>query len=136
MSVTGGGRAFKRTGLILYVHQYEETVGFYRDVLTLPILFFTDTLTCFDLGVSYLMVKRDDAALPQVLPGDDRICLRLNVPDVEACANVLRGKGILVDVQSHAWGTVAKFRDPAGNLCAFKDDAKFEQQVRDHQEPI
>ncbi|MFT5200492.1 MAG: lactoylglutathione lyase, partial [Planctomycetota bacterium] len=31
--------------------------------------------------------------------------------------------------QEHDWGTVAKFEDPAGNLIAFKDDSRFEQQV-------
>lgn len=33
-----------------------------------------------------------------------------------------------VDYQEHDWGAVAKFVDPAGNLCAFKDDATFERQ--------
>ena len=59
-----------------------------------------------------------------------RTCLRMNVPNVKELADKLIGHNIEVDYQEHAWGTVAKFFDPDGNLCAFKDSAKFEAQLR------
>lgn len=79
-----------------------------RDVLDLEVLFATSTLTAFRLGGSYLLVEQDDPREGIERPAHDFVCLRMNVPDVAA---------------------VAKFRDPDGNLCAFKDDEKFEQQV-------
>ena len=121
---------FTRTGFILYVEPYEECVAFYRDLIGLSPMFDTPALTCFDFGGSYLMVERADE-------GEDTsfasypTCLRMNVPDVKSFADDLAAKGLEVDYQQHGWGTVAKFEDPAGNLCAFKDDEKFEQQVTD-----
>ena len=61
-----------------------------------------------------------------------RTCLRMNVPDVRQRADELRRKGVAVDYQEHSWGTVAKFDDPDGNLCAFKDDETFEAQVEEY----
>lgn len=74
-----------------------------------------------------------------VEPGDDEhesdgdfgqsTCIRMNVPSVRKSAAILIERGIEVDYQEHSWGTVAKFSDPDGNLCAFKDDDKFEKQI-------
>ncbi|MEM1056308.1 MAG: VOC family protein [Bacteroidota bacterium] len=121
-----------RTGFILYVSEYDACATFYREVLGLSVLFERPDLTCFAFGGSYLMVERDDED-PQGQHRGHPTCLRLNVPDVAARAEALRQRGVGVDLQVHDWGTVAKFEDPAGNLCAFKDDATFEQQVRDGQ---
>jgi lactoylglutathione lyase len=121
-----------RTGFILYVEEYPACVAFYRDAVGLPVLFDTPDLTCFAFGESYLMVERDDREPVPERDGHHRTCLRLNVPDIRAYADALAARGVAVDYQEHAWGTVAKFVDPAGNLCAFKDDATFERQLRDH----
>ena len=121
-----------RTGLILYVHAYAACVAFYRDVLGLDVLFDTPNLTCFAFGESYLMVELDDEEPPRSAQEPRRTCLRLNVPDVRAYADALAAQGVTVDYQEHAWGTVAKFADPDGNLCAFKDEAGFERQAREH----
>ena len=121
---------FTRTGFILYVEQYSKCINFYRDVLELPIMFNTEELTCFEFGNSYLMVEMDDRSFEA--RSHEEVCLRMNVPDVKALADELTQKGIDVDYQSHAWGTVAKFRDPEGNLCAFKDDEKFEEQIKNY----
>lgn len=117
---------FTRTGFILYVPNYEDCARFYRRVLGLPVLFETSTLTCFEFGPSYLMVEPGG---PAELSADHATCLRLNVPDVKAHADRVKAQGVAVDYQEHEWGTVAKFEDPAGNLIAFKDDLRFEQQV-------
>lgn len=57
----------------------------------------------------------------------------MNVSNVKELANRLISKNIEVDYQEHSWGTVAKFFDPDGNLCALKDSEKFEKQVGDFQ---
>ncbi len=121
--------SFTRTGLILYVQGYPECVAFYAEALGLEALFSTPELTCFDFGGSYLMVEPDDRGTEGQRSGAESFCLRMNVPNVKARADELRALGIEVDYQEHSWGTVAKFHDPDGNLCAFKDDEKFEQQI-------
>ena len=118
---------FDRTGLILYVQQYQACVDFYANKLELPQLFHTEMLTCFAFGDAYLMVEQEDESQLQE-KGDHRIrtCLRMNVADVQLLADRLTAQGIAVDYQEHEWGTIAKFFDPDGNLCAFKDSEKFE----------
>lgn len=120
---------FTRTGIILYVDQYAECVEFYRNVIGLPISFQTPNLTCFVFGESYLMVEPGEGNYGSKQDSRYSSCLRMNVPDVKARAQALTKQGVKVDYQEHDWGTVAKFVDPAGNLCAFKDDETFERQV-------
>ena len=79
------------------------------------------------------IVELDDQQPPLQRQESHAACLRLNVPNVKQFADALSSRDISVDYQEHPWGTVAKFLDPDGNLCAFKDDEKFEQQVRDGQ---
>ena len=121
---------FDRTGIILYVIKYEECIAFYENTLKLKKLFSTNMLTCFGFGDSYLMVELDDEFKGD-MSNSDRIktCLRMNVPNVKVLANKLIAKNIEVDFQEHNWGTIAKFFDPDGNLCAFKDSDKFEKQI-------
>ncbi len=123
---------FDRTGIILYVIKYDECITFYRDILHLDIHFKTDMLTCFQFGSSYLMVEVDDEFSGSATRANDRdrTCLRMNVDNVKASAYQLQQHGIAVDYQEQSWGTVAKFRDPDGNLIAFKDSEKFEQQIQ------
>lgn len=125
---------FDRTGIILYTLAYEACVAFYAKVLGLKIMFTAQDLTCFEFGSSYIMVERDDTDTGTPLESERiKTCLRMNVPDVRQLAELLRAQGVEVDYQEHAWGTVAKFYDPDGNLCAFKDSPKFEKQITDHQ---
>lgn len=119
-----------RTGVILYVHAYRACLNFYREVLRLPVLFEQATLCCFAYGAGYLMVEMDDETpVEEKPPLGTRSCLRLHVADVRAACARLEAHGIPFDYQEHDWGTVAKFRDPDGNLLAYKDTASFEQQV-------
>ena len=121
---------FDRTGIILYTRAYAACVIFYEETIGLPVLFRTDTLTCFAFGTAYLMVEIDDEYEREEPPNRrTRTCLRMNVPDVKAVADKVRISGVAVDYQAYDWGTVAKFRDPDGNLCAFKDSGTFEAQV-------
>jgi len=124
-----------RTGLILYVRKYSECVTFYQTVLGLPILFQNSDLTCFDFFGTYLMVEIEDRV--DYLEIDDGSlknfsCLRMNVADVSFFSEALKEKNIYVDYQEHDWGTVAKFKDPDGNLIAFKDSKGFENQIESY----
>lgn len=124
---------FDRTGIILYVINYQECVDFYTNSLGLKTMFSTEMLTCFAFGSSYLMVELDDT-----YDGSTEIhtrvktCLRMNVPNVKTLADTLKAKNIEVNYQEHDWGTIAKFYDPDGNLCAFKDSDTFEKQIKEH----
>jgi lactoylglutathione lyase len=122
-----------RTGIILYTINYQKCVAFYQRVLELSIMFKTDTLTCFQLGASYLMVEIDDEV--SSTPNERiRTCIRMNVLDVRVATDDLIKKNIEVDYQEHSWGTIAKFFDPDGNLCSFKDSEKFERQINEYHE--
>ncbi len=119
-----------RTGIILYVLNYTECVMFYQDVLELPVLFQTSTLTCFELGATYLMVEQEDETV-ELNDGRAKTCIRMNVSNIKEEADRLKRLGIKVDYQEHDWGIVAKFHDPDGNLCALKDSQLFEKQVEE-----
>ena len=54
---------------------------------------------------------------------------RSYVKDVKDGAQVLRDRGVDVNYQEHAWGNVAKFFDPDGNLCALRDETTFVAQI-------
>lgn len=121
---------FDRTGIILYTINYEKCLHFYGDILGLKKLFENKNLCCFEFGESYLMVEIEDESYENTTQSERvKSCLRMNVPDVNTCVENLRKFNIEVDHQFHEWGEVAKFYDPDGNLCAFKDSEKFEKQI-------
>ncbi|WP_456441965.1 VOC family protein [Psychroserpens sp.] len=124
----------ERTGLILYVKEYKKCVLFYDEILNLSILFQNEELTCFDFYGTYLMVEKEDRS--EYLEGDSEIknhsCLRINVDDVKSISEELKKQNIKVDYQEHTWGKVAKFKDPNGNLIAFKDEESFAKQIEDY----
>ncbi len=123
---------FDRTGIILYTIEYKKCVAFYENILDLNKMFESENLTCFEFGKSYLMIELDDEYKGQKTTVErTKTCLRMNVTDVKALAEKLTSKNIEVDYQEYSWGTIAKFFDPDGNLCAFKDSKKFEQQIAD-----
>ncbi|QTE21789.1 VOC family protein [Polaribacter cellanae] len=123
---------FDRTGIILYTIEYQKCVQFYGNIIGMNKMFETENLTCFEFGNSYLMVELDDE-YDGTLKESERIktCLRMNIQNVKKLADKLTEKNVDVDYQEHSWGTVAKFFDPDGNLCAFKDSEKFEKQIAD-----
>lgn len=95
-------------------------------------MFTKDTLTCFEFGGCYLMVEIDDEFIGK--EGNiqrTKTCLRMNVRNVKELTEKLTLQNINVNYQEHSWGTVAKFHDPDGNLCAFKDSPSFEQQLQE-----
>ncbi len=124
---------FDRTGIILYTIEYNKCVEFYENMLGLNIMFESENLTCFEFGKSYLMVELDDEYDGQKTDSErTKTCLRINVPNVKMLAEKLTSKNIKVDYQEHSWGKVAKFKDPEGNLIAFKDEESFAKQIEDY----
>ncbi|MBQ0786463.1 MAG: VOC family protein [Oceanihabitans sp.] len=124
----------ERIGVILYVKAYQECVRFYTEILNLPILFQSEELTSFDLFGTYLMVEKEDRStyLDDNSENRNYSCLRINVADVKGISEVLKKQNIEVDYQEHAWGKVVKFKDPDGNLIAFKDEESFVKQIEDY----
>lgn len=124
----------ERTGLILYVNKYEECVSFYSEILNLSVLFKNEALTCFDFYGTYLMVEKEDRIdyIGVISEKKNFSCLRINVNDVKSISDEIKAKNILIDYQEHSWGKVAKFKDPEGNLIAFKDEKRFAQQIKEY----
>ena len=122
---------FDRTGIILYTIEYKKCVDFYQNILELDIMFESENLTCFEFGQAYLMVELDHECNVKEEGGRTKTCLRINVPHVQNLVEKLISNNIKVDYQEYSWGTIAKFLDPDGNLCAFKDSEKFEKQLSD-----
>ena len=105
-------------------------MDFYRRILALPELFSLDnehsTLTCLDMGGSYLMIETGGAAAPGGKSIErSPVTLRFNVRDVEASAAALEARGVRVAVRREPWGTVGDFIDPDGNRCALRDEGSF-----------
>ncbi|WP_158838526.1 glyoxalase/bleomycin resistance/dioxygenase family protein [Polaribacter sp. L3A8] len=124
---------FNRTGIILYTINYKSCVDFYENTLDLNKMFEAENLTCFEFGDAYLMVELDDSYKETENKSERfKTCLRMNVPNVKEITEKLILKKIKVEYQEHSWGTIAKFKDPDGNLCAFKDSEKFEEQIKNY----
>ena len=120
----------KRTGVIVFTEQYEQCVDFYRRIVGLPEMFSLDdehsTLTCLDMGGSYLMVETGGTAMPGGRSIEQSpFKLRFNVADVDAAARLLEARGVHVVIRREAWGTVGDFVDPDGNRCSLRDEGSF-----------
>ena len=120
----------KRSGVIVFTEQYEACVDFYRRVLELPEMFSLDdehsTLTCLDMGGSYLMIETGGTAMPEGRSIEQSpVKLRFNVADVDAAARLLESRGVIVVIRREAWGTVGDFVDPDGNRCSLRDEDSF-----------
>ena len=120
-----------QSGFILYTVRYKECVAFYQEILGLKILYKKETLTCFDFYGSYLMVEIDDESgeISSHAPERDRACMRLNVENVKDACKVLDEHAIPYQYGEFEWGTVAKFRDPDGNLIGFRSAREHEQDT-------
>ncbi len=124
---------FARTGVILSTENYSQCVSFYTETLGLPLMFALDNrhsqLTCCDLGSgNYLMIEKGGKAVRgRKSIAQNPVWLRFNVNDVDEAADNLSKKNVEVRVRREAWGTVADFTDPDGNVCSLRDEATFGQ---------
>ncbi len=123
----------QQTGFILYTIKYKDCIEFYEHVLGLKVMYRKETLTCFDFHGSYLMVELDDETdqVEASVPGRDRTCLRLNVSDVKEACTVLDKYMVPYTYQEFDWGTIAKFRDPDGNLVGFRSAKEHEADMEE-----
>ena len=135
MPTLGWSMNIDRSGIILYVENYEKCVSFYSDILELKVEFQNSHLTSFDFGGSYLMVERGGVASVKGQEiNQNSYILRINVIDIKEVAELMRFKGVEVEYAEYEWGTVAKFTDPDGNYCELKDSEKFNLQVSSGQQ--
>lgn len=120
-----------KTGFILYTINYQDCISFYKNTLGLNVLYKNESLTCFDFYGSYLMVEIDDETdeTELSLPSRDRTCIRLNVENVKKACEVLDKNDISYSYNEFDWGTIAKFRDPDGNLIGFRSAKEHVQDI-------
>lgn len=120
-------------GIILGTENYDACVAFYRDVIGLPVWYTKPSLVCLRFGSGYLMIEHGGVAVEgrRKAHSENPTMIRLNVDDVEASAEILRTKGVEVDVKHFEWGTVGTFIDPDGNPCELKDagDPYFQEAL-------
>lgn len=121
---------FSKAGIILNTQNYVSCVDFYGRVLGLPFIQELkdekDSITVFALGDIYLMIERGGHAHEGSKPIET--CptkLRFNVQNVQAKADILKAKGVRIEVREHDWGTTAEFADPDGNRCALRSERGF-----------
>jgi len=120
-----------KTGFILYTINYEACVTFYEELLGLKVLYKKQTLTCFDFNGSYLMIEVDDETDQEIskVPTRDRVCIRVNVESVKKACEILDKNSIRYTYGEFDWGTIAKFRDPDGNLIAFRSAKEHDLDI-------
>ena len=121
-----------KTGFILYTINYQDCIHFYEKVLGLEIFYKKETLTCYNFYGSYLMVEIDDETqeTKSIEPSRDRTCIRLNVKNVKEACTLLDEHAIPYQYGEYEWGTIAKFRDPDGNLIAFRSAKEHEIDIK------
>jgi len=109
-------------GIILFVEKYEECVVFYRDVVSLEVVYTKDSLTTFRFGSAYLMVEQGGKRSTQEKGRHQNpTVLRFDVTDLESATAELQGKGVSVEKQTFDWGRIGAFTDPDGNRCELKN---------------
>ncbi len=109
-------------GIILGTERFAECVRFYRETIGLPEWYRKDGLVCLRFGNGYLMVEEGGVARMTRKPNSENpTMLRFNVDNVEHSADLLRAKGVDVEVKTFDWGMVGTFIDPDGNACELKD---------------
>ncbi len=112
-------------GIILFTERFEECVAFYRDLVGLPVWFAKSGLVCLRFGDGYLMVETGGVAGDGIKArGQNPTVLRFNVNNLDAAAEMLRGRGIAVEVMDFEWGRIGQFVDPDGNLCELLDNER------------
>lgn len=123
-----------KTGFILYTIKYQKCIEFYSHILELEILYQKESLTCYDFYGSYLMVEIDNETDLQEasIPDRDRTCIRINVPDVKEACKVLDKNNITYSYREADWGTIAKFRDPDGNLIGFRSAKEHQSDIQEN----
>jgi len=106
---------FGELGLaMIVVKDMERSVGFYRDVLGLKLVFKTDDWTHLDAGNIHIGLHAEGEHL-KVQPHSS-VQLGFYVDDVQKAADELKGKGVKFVMEPHKedFGWLAIFSDPDG----------------------
>ena len=111
--------------VILYVHDFEKTMDFYRDTLKLPVKMQQDTYVEFDTGNITLSINtRKDVKeitglpVPKDLTKAQTFEVGFVVEDVVKTIEKLRQQGVIIlkEPVTKPWGqTVAYVADPDGH---------------------
>lgn len=102
---------------ILYCRHWQETVTFYRDLLTLPMTFASDWFVEFQISsTAHLSIADERRATIKSNRGEG-ITLTFRVDSVYETWTCLSARGIkLGPIQEHAWrAQVFYFYDPEGH---------------------
>ena len=116
-----GGQPFNSSNTILYCERWDETVDFYRRVLSLPVNVEKDWFVEFRL-TDQSCVSVADARRATIDTSAGRgITLALQVDDVHAMHGRLAAAGVQTGrVKRHPWGALGFFcRDPEGYRLEF-----------------
>jgi catechol 2,3-dioxygenase-like lactoylglutathione lyase family enzyme len=120
-------KSLKNVGAItLFVEDLDESRGFYRDVLGLPLVFQDDASAAFSLGSFIVNLLAVPAARELIEPAEvagpgagARFQLTIETDDVDAAAARLSDLGVTLinGPMDRAWGLrTACFADPAGHV--------------------
>ena len=107
----------------LYVSEIERSVGFYRDLLGIP-LEGDDDWQEASLGGTRFALHRTHEGIGE--PSSGTIHVNLEVADLDAAAERLRAAGVEVEeTMREEWGAAAKVVDPDGyELFLFQPPAQ------------
>ncbi|WP_373499894.1 VOC family protein [Desulfococcus sp.] len=110
------GNRVGRMNTILYCRSWEAAVGFYRDVLGLPIRLETDWFVEFGVDGGAFLSLADEGRAAVKSAGGGGITLSFQVADAALWHRRLERRGIAVDPIRRRWGARAFFfRDPEGH---------------------
>lgn len=108
--------SIKQTNTILYCRNWEATVGFYRDILNLPVNHEKEWFVEFHLaGTSFLSIADASSASIESANGDG-ITLAWQVEDVALAHGWLHARGVKTSNITSIWGARSfYFFDPEGH---------------------
>lgn len=107
--------SIRSANTILYCNNWQETVDFYQNRLSLPITFVSDWFVEFQLGESaYLSVANARQATIKSSQGAG-LTLTLRVESADQAWQILKHNGVAVESVKEVWGArVFYFYDPEG----------------------
>lgn len=108
-------------GVRIFVDDLEAARGFYRDTLGLPAAWDRPEMGAFGVALenAELIIEREDPTGPDGALVGRFLGLSLQVVDIDAAHTRLAASGVPFDLipTLQPWGgTLAHFRDPAGNV--------------------
>lgn len=109
-----------RANIILYCHNWHDTVNFYRRKLCLPVDFENDWFVEFRLTAdSFLSIADTRRATIRPVQGQG-MTLTLRVPDISTTQAELQRRGVEMTPISRKWGALVFYcHDPEGHRLEF-----------------